>query len=175
MAKGTKENPWSGAEVWKNALYGKEAIKAVEKKEKVKLTDAQKRVVELEGYVPGYYLDTKNIVTYGVGQTGDYMNLGFVASYEHHQEKTENIFGPLADYPADLAGEFVQLVYRGDAKKKHNWVQQVKRGEFEKAADSLLIHREYLDLKKEGKDNSITQRLETASKTLEKYKGGFND
>lgn len=173
MLKGTKENPWSQTEAVENVLYGKEAIKAVEKKEKVKLTDAQKRVIDLEGYVPGYYLDTKNIVNYGVGQTGDYANLDFVASYEHHQEKAEDIFGPLANYPEDLATEFVQLVYRGDAKKNHNWVQQVKRGEFEKAADSLLVHREYLDLKKEGKDNSITQRLETASKTLEKYKGGF--
>lgn len=173
MLKGTKENPWSQAEVVENALYGKEAIKAVEKKEKVKLTAAQKRVVELEGYVPGYYLDANDTVAYGVGQTGDYVNLDFVASYEHHQEKAEDIFGPLVDYPEDLATEFVQLVYRGDAEKRHNWVQQVKRGEFAKAADSLLVHREYLDLKKEGKDNSITQRLEAASKTLEKYEGGF--
>ena len=43
-------------------LHGKQAIAAIEKKEKRELSYKEKRVVELEGYVDGIYTCTKGII-----------------------------------------------------------------------------------------------------------------
>ena len=175
MGDGTFDSPWKGADVQANQFYGKGAISRVEKSLKTKLTLAQKRVVEIEGYVPGYYLDTKGIKTFGVGQTGEYMGGSFLPTFEKMYDRTEDIFGSMIEMPEELQAELVQLVYRGDAKKSHNWVHQFKKGFYKQASDSLLVHREYMDYKKAGTDNSITKRLEAASAVMAKYDGGFGD
>lgn len=175
MGNGTKESPWEGSDVRSNQFYGKSAVTQVEKNLKHKLTIAQKRIVSIEGYVPGYYLDSKGITTYGVGQTGEYMEQSFLPIYNKMYDRAESIFGSMGNMPEDLQGELLQLVYRGDAKKSHNWVQQFKKGYLKKAADSLLVHREYMDLKASGTTNSITKRLEDASGMLIKYDEGFGD
>lgn len=174
MSLGTFDSPWEGSDIRANQFYGKRAVNQVEKSLKTKLNLSQKRIVEIEGYVPGYYLDSKGIKTFGVGQTGKNMENSFLDTYNKMYDRTEDIFGSIQEIPNELQAELVQLVYRGDAKKSHMWVQQFKEGRYEKAADSLLVHREYMDYKKEGKDNSITKRLEDASEMLMKYDGGFS-
>ena len=175
MSEGTFEKPWQGADVQANQYYGKAAVQQVEKNVKTSLTLPQKRIVELEGYVPGYYLDHKKNKTYGVGQTGEFMKDSFLQTYNKMYDRAEDIFGVLGEMPEELQAELVQVVYRGDAKKTHTWVEQFNNGYYKKAADSLLVHREYMDYKKEGIENSITRRLEAASKMLIKYDGGFGD
>lgn len=171
MGNGTRNNPWTSKEVKKYALSGAKAVKAVEKLIGQKLTSGQKRVVEVEGYVPGFYDDGVGNLTYGVGQTGEWIDKGFVAAYEEHAKKAEDAIGALSSYPEELANEFVQLAYRGDIEKKHNWVAQFKRGEFGLAAGSLLVHREYLDKKNAGIDDGVTRRLEQASNLIGLYDG----
>ena len=166
--KGTKDDPWTGSSVWRNSLKGKDAIREVENRYGVKLTAPQKRIVELEGFVPGFYMDdAKNpVLTYGVGQTGEYIDKGFVAAYDEHQARAEQSFGPLAQFSDKLQGELMSLVYRGDFKPGYNWVKQFNEGRFEDAADTLLIHREYMDRKKANPDDGVVKRLDAASAAI---------
>jgi len=168
LGDGTRENPWTGSAVWRNSLKGKAAVKEVEERYNVKLSAPQKRIVELEGFVPGFYMDDAKepVLTYGVGQTGEYINSGFVAAYEEHQMRAEKTFGPLSQFSEKLQGELMSLVYRGDFKPGYNWVRQFNEGRFEDAADTLLIHREYMDRKKANPDDGVVKRLDAASQAI---------
>jgi hypothetical protein len=166
--KGTKDEPWTGSSVWRNALKGPAAVREVEKRYGIQLTAPQKRIVELEGFVPGFYMDDAKqpVLTYGVGQTGEYIDKGFVAAYEHHQGIIEQGLGPLKQFSEKLQGELMSLVYRGDYKHGYNWVRQFNEGRFEDAADTLLIHREYMDRKKANPDDGVVKRLEAAADAI---------
>lgn len=168
--KGTRANPWTNAEARSNALFGDNAVAEMKKRIGRNLTLAEERVVRLEGLVPGFYQDSKGILTYGVGQTGVWMSKGFVASFNHHADKTKDIFGDLGQYPEEIAAELIQLTYRGDAKKSYNWVEAFNNGLYDVASKELLNHTEYNDYKAKGVNNSITQRLEEASNAFANYK-----
>jgi len=90
-------------------------------------------------------------------------------------DTTEHLFGALGQYPDKLQDELLQLTANGDAKRNSNWVHQFNEGYYAKAADSLLVHRDYMDYKSAGEANSTTKRLEKANKTMIKYDGGFGD
>jgi len=167
--KGTKENPWTKGEVPKHTLYGNAAIKEVESIYGIKLTAPQKRIVTLEGFVPGFYKDDRGVMTYGVGQTGEWIDKGFVAAYEHHQDLAEDIFGSFNRFTPELQGELMSLTYRGDVKRGYNWVRQFNQGNYEEAADQLLIHREYMDRKASGKKDGVVKRLEDASNIIKNF------
>ena len=74
-AKGSKDNPFLNlTELKKSDVYysGNKAVKKMEEILDRKLTPTEKKIVAKEGYVDGYYLDSRDILTRGVGQTGDY-------------------------------------------------------------------------------------------------------
>ena len=102
-AKGTKDNPFLNLTELKNsdAYYsGDDAIAEVERRLKLtdknrKLSEVEKRVIGLEGFVDGYYSDSKGILTRGVGQTEDYAKgdnslSGFDSALQEHVERAKN-------------------------------------------------------------------------------------
>ena len=88
---------------------------------------------------------------------------------------TEDLFGPMGQYPEELQGTLLSLTNAGEAKSNNNWVHQFNRGHYVQAADSLLIHREYMDVTGSGNKNETTKRLKKASRTMIKYDGGFGN
>ncbi len=89
--------------------------------------------------------------------------------------KAEIIFGVMRDMPTELQDTLVRLVEVGEAGKNYNWVRQFNEGSYAKAADSLLVHREYMDTKKMGATTDLTETLDNANSVLIKYDGGFGD
>jgi len=71
---GTKDNPYKSSKDAPASVYfrGPRAVKKMQEILGRELTPTEKKIVEKEGYVDGYYLDSRNILTRGVGQTGDY-------------------------------------------------------------------------------------------------------
>jgi hypothetical protein len=177
---GSKENPFKNPSEMRKAkkvLYGKDAIKKVEQMEGRKLSYSEKRVVEEEAFVDGYYLDTENVLTYGVGQTRGYIEAGFKKSFDAHKKETKRIIKNFDTLPEYLQAELIQATYRGDiatGKKKDgtllgspNTQKLINKGEFEKAAKSFLNNNDYRKSKKDK--TGIYQRMDKVAAALLKY------
>jgi len=177
---GSKENPFKNPAEMRKAkkvLYGKDAIKKVEELEGRKLSYSEKRVVEEEAFVDGYYLDTENVLTYGVGQTRKYIEAGFKESFEAHKKETKRIIKNFDTLPEYLQAELIQATYRGDiatGRKKDGTLlgspttqKLINNGEFEKASKSFLNNNDYRKSKKDK--TGIYQRMEKVAAALLKY------
>jgi GH24 family phage-related lysozyme (muramidase) len=149
--------------------YGKDAVNKVIQIEG-KLNSLQEYVVREEGFVDGNYLDTKNIVTSGVGQTGKYKNMTFKEVFKIHQEEAKRYVPKFDSLSEKQQKALMSLVYRGDLQKSPTFRDRVNEGNFEQAAIELLDHKEYREYKriaKEGGDVSgIIGRLEEASEFI---------
>ena len=143
---------------------GKAAVKEVTRLEGP-LNAMQKRIVELEGYVAGDYKDDVGVSTSGTGQTGKYKDMTFKETVADFVKKAKSTFTNYDKLPKDVQTELVQLYYRGDVKKRFDWVKLVNQGELKKASVELLDHEEYRE-RKAVEDDGVTKRLEEASKIL---------
>jgi hypothetical protein len=121
--KGTETNPYTKAELKKSGVYftGDAAVNEVQKRMGRKLTKAEKRIIGLEGFVDGYYLDSKGVLTRGVGQTRDYAKgntslSGFDRAFQEHVESAKNRknMSGFGNYSPELQAELIQAEYRGD-------------------------------------------------------------
>lgn len=145
---------------------GENAARMVELHEGYQLTPGERRVLEVEGYVPQVYLDTKGIPTRGVGQTGEYMRKPFRESYQDHVEKARGMthgFDLLPDY---LQNEIVQSVYRGDWGMSKNTRDLLEAGLVREAAKEFLDHAEYKDA---NTPQQIKDRIRSVSDALLRY------
>ena len=159
----TKESKvLSGAELKKNTLYGNEAIQKVESIEGP-LSNGQKRIVELEAYVDGNYIDTHGILTSGVGQTKGYRSKSFKESYKEHKDTTLKIFPKFNRLPERVQIELVQLTYRGDVSSNYDWVKEFNKGNYKEAEKNFRDHNEWKDYLKTGNSKHIVDRLEAGA------------
>lgn len=145
--------------------FGTDAIKQVELKEGRQLSLAERRVVEEEGFVDGYYKDDKGIETGGVGQTGKWKTKSFTETFESHAKDAKRLIKNFDKLPEDLQAEFIQITYRGDVQQSPNMRKLFNLGKFEEAASELLNNQEYKKRKAKG-DDGVTRRLEALSKSI---------
>ena len=146
-------------------LHGQKAVDKVEELEG-ELTPVQRRIVELEGYVPTEYEDTKGIVTKGVGQTGNYMDMSFKEVAEIHEDVARNLINDYDELPVELQAELAQLAYRGDLQQSNETVALFNKGKYEEASVELLNKKEF---KSEDTPEHIKQRLRDASRAMAMY------
>ena len=146
-------------------LHGQKAVDKVEELEG-ELTPVQRRIVELEGYVPTEYEDTKGIVTKGVGQTGNYMDMSFKEVAEIHEDVARNLINDYDELPVELQAELAQLAYRGDLQQSNETVALFNKGKYEEASVELLNNKEF---KSEDTPVHIKQRLRDASRAMAMY------
>ena len=146
-------------------LHGQKAVDKVEELEG-ELTPVQRRIVELEGYVPTEYEDTKGIVTKGVGQTGNYMDMSFKEVAEIHEDVSRNLINDYDELPVELQAELAQLAYRGDLQQSNETVALFNKGKYEEASVELLNNKEF---KSEDTPEHIKQRLRDASRAMAMY------
>jgi GH24 family phage-related lysozyme (muramidase) len=148
-------------------LHGKEAIKMVEQLEDRELNTKERRVVELEGFVPVVYKDSKGIDTFGVGQTGEFINKGFKESFDVHENRTRACIKDYDYLPEYLQAELVQAEYRGDLGMSPKFRKLFNQGLYEEAAMEFLDHAEYKDPET---PTQIKNRLYAVAEAVRKYK-----
>tara|TARA_R110000803_G_C11855043_1_gene306385 strand:- start:89 stop:598 length:510 start_codon:yes stop_codon:yes gene_type:complete len=144
-------------------LHGKEAIKAIEKKENRTLSYKERRVVTLEGYVNGVYLDSKGIKTTGVGQTGKWLDKTFKQAFKHHELLTKRLIPTYHKLPETLQAELVQATYRGDLGQSKNAVALFNKGKYTESAKEFLRNKEY---ENEKTPKQIKNRILAVAKAI---------
>ena len=151
--------------------FGKAAIEQVEVREGRSLSLAERRVVEEEGFVDGYYKDDKGIETGGVGQTGKWKKKSFTETFKAHAKDAERLINNFKALPETLQAEFIQGAYRGDVQQSPKMRSLFNSGKFKEASEELLNNKDYKD-RKSKKDDGVTRRIEALSKAIGEYKGG---
>ena len=157
--------------------HGADARRKVEENLGRPLTPLERRIVDVEGYVPGTYRDTVRskehpigVLTGGVGQTGEWIAKGFPAALEHHVQRARGRATTFDTLPEYLQNELVQSEYRGDlalkSGKTSKAVKLLDKGEYAAAADEFLRHAEYL---KPETSRGIKDRLEATSNAMRRY------
>jgi len=114
---GSKENPIPNNKVLKSEEYyaGDKAVAKVTEIIGRPLTPIEKRVVELEGYVDGYYKDNKGTITRGVGQRGGSIDKDFIDVIDEHIKKASQTVKDFDTLPDYLKAELVQHSYLKDS------------------------------------------------------------
>jgi hypothetical protein len=177
-AKGTKESPFLNfTELKKSDAYysGESAVREVEKRLDRKLTPQEKRVVKLEGFVDGYYLDSKGVLTRGIGQTGTYAKgdkslSGFDAAFKSHIDRMKEREGMARydSYTPNLQKELIQAEYRGDIGQSPNFRKLLNAAktpqDYEKAATEFLRNDDYLNAKESG--SGVAARMEAVANAV---------
>ena len=147
-------------------LHGKQAINAIEKKEKRKLSYKECRVVELEGYVDGIYTCSKGVKTTGVGQTGKWLTKTFKESFQYHEKLTKKLIPTYNKLPEKLQAELVQSTYRGDLGGSPSAVALFNKGKFILSSREFLRHKEY---ENENTPKQIKERILAVSRAISLY------
>tara|TARA_R110000803_G_scaffold72948_2_gene136660 strand:+ start:957 stop:1457 length:501 start_codon:yes stop_codon:yes gene_type:complete len=149
-------------------LHGKQAINAIEKKEKRKLSYKECRVVELEGYVDGIYTCSKGVKTTGVGQTGKWLTKTFKESFQYHEKLTKKLIPTYNKLPEKLQAELVQSTYRGDLGGSPSAVALFNKSKFTESAREFLRNKEY---ENESTPQQIKDRILDTAKAIGIYEG----
>lgn len=127
-------------------LHGTAACAELERVEGIELTEIERRTVMCEGYSNAIYKDTKGIPTYGVGQTGIWLNKPFREAFNHHVERVKNRLPDYRTYPSYLKAELVQAEYRGDLGLSPKACEHIRNGRWEVAAGEFLDNDEYRNM-----------------------------
>jgi hypothetical protein len=129
------------------------------------LTNKEKRVLSEEAYVDGRYYDVGEIAS-GVGQTGEFMDKGFVASLQEHEERVRRELPDYDLYPEYLQEEFLQSMYRGDILISPLAMDHFRAGRYDEASKEFLDHAEY---KNKRTPKQIKARIKSVSDAMAKY------
>jgi len=143
--------------------HGAQAVDEVTKNVGRPLTPMEKRVVEVEGYVPEMYLDTKLVPTVGVGQTGEWVDKTFPEALQHHVDRVKRRVKTYDDLPDYLKTELVQSEYRGDLGGSPTALKHINAGNFGAAAAEFLNHSEYND---PNTSSGIKDRIRSTARAL---------
>lgn len=158
----------------KDVLYGNDAIKKVMSMEG-ELTYAQRRVIEEEGFVNGLYEDSKGIITYGVGQTGEWINKTFKESFEVHKKDAAGLLSDFDNYPEYLQAELIQAAYRGDLQGSPTFRKHMNAGRYQEAAIEFLNNNEYKELLPKRDTNGIPARMERVQNAVFRFAKEYSD
>ena len=151
----------------KEVLYGMDAVKKVEEMEGRKLSFPEMTVVMEEGFVNKPYKDTKGITTYGVGQTGEWMDKPFSAAYAAHEDDVRNLIPDYDYYSDDIKAALMSAAYRGDLQQSPKFRKLFIEGNYEAAADEFLDNEDYRTSKKEG--TGVADRMERIADAIRNY------
>lgn len=154
----------------KKVYHGAQAVSQVSNLLGRPLTYAEQRVVEEEGYVATPYLDSKGILTQGVGQTGEWIDKGFEAAFQHHVDRTQRRIPNLMDLPETLQAELIQAEYRGDLGQSPTFLKLFNQGNYHTAAQEFLDHDEYRKSKEKG--GGVHKRMKRVSDAVALYASG---
>lgn len=154
----------------KKVFHGADAVAKVSENLGRPLTFAEQRVVEEEGYVATPYLDTKGVLTQGVGQTGEWIEKGFEAAFQHHVDRTQQRIPNLQELPDNLQAELIQAEYRGDLGQSPTFLKLFNQGFYNTAAQEFLDHDEYRESKEAN--SGVHKRMQRVSDAVSMFASG---
>ena len=177
--KGTKQNPYKGLrELRGSGVYytGRNAVNEVQKRLDRELSPEEKRIIELEGFVDAYYLDDKEVLTRGVGQTKKYAEgenslSGYNDAYQQHAKDLRALpgMGNYDSYSPELKQELMASHYRGDLGQSSSFREILSSAKTQKdydaAAKEFLNNEDYLRRLKSGGDG-VTDRFKAVVSAL---------
>ena len=147
------------------------------------LSPQEELLIKHEGFTTVPYLDTKNIPTIGIGQTGKYFDpldiqTGFEEAVTDKTKKVKKQFGVAYDsIPAVKKGALLSLVYRGDTTSKagtdYKWVGKYKdavasgnANQLNNAFEEFWDNKEYKDLMVDNPSSGVLSRIRENSTIL---------
>jgi hypothetical protein len=183
---GTRNDPWTKSSHAGNKYYqGDDAVDKLEDDLGRTLTAEEKRIVALEGYVDGFYYDSKNVLTRGVGQTGKYAegpyaHSKFNSAFKEHVKRAEKHIPNLNTYSPEARAEIIQAEYRGDLGQGKKFRQKLNAADkvyadpnmlspytnysYKDAATEFLDNKDYRDAKKSG--SGVANRMEAVANAV---------
>lgn len=150
-------------------LRGQSAIEKVAEMEGRELTLPEKTVIEEEGFVDELYKDTKGVVTYGVGQTGKYIDMSFGDSFREHEEDAKRLIPNYDNLPEIAQAAIMSAAYRGDLQQSPKFRKLFNAGDYEKAADEFLDNDDYRESLEEG--TGVAGRMERVAEAVRNLQG----
>ncbi|MGL6167611.1 MAG: hypothetical protein ACRC0Y_04905, partial [Fusobacteriaceae bacterium] len=160
----------SNSEALRNQLTGNDAVRAIEEKEGITLTETEKYILEEEGYVDGQYYDDRKEnpeITSGVGQTGKFMNMSFREAFNIMEEEARKAIPEYNEFPQELKNAIMSLQWRGDLQQSPKFRKLINAGRYREAAVELLNHEEYNQRRSSNPNDGVVRRLERTSSILE--------
>lgn len=148
----------------KEVLYGADAIKRVEELEGRELSLPERLVVEEEGFVNAPYKDTKGITTYGVGQTGKWINKSFGEAFKAHEKEAKKLIPSYDSLPEEAKAAVMSAAYRGDLQQSPKFRKLFNEGKFAEAAQEFLNNEDYKQSVKEG--TGVAGRMERIAEAV---------
>ena len=155
-------------------FLGNDAVEYIQNQmpEGEQLTDAQKFIIKEEGLVTVPYLDTKGIVTEGVGGVGEFrpkrgenFAQAFLRAFDAKETKARELFDNYDTFSPELQTQIMSGVYRGDFTAGNNTVTAINKGDFRTASEQFLKDstgqnpsQDYKEAKKTG--SGVQYRLE---------------
>lgn len=154
------------------------------------LSPQEELLIKHEGFTTVPYLDTQNIPTIGIGQTGQYFDpldiqTGFEEAVADKSKKVKTQFNDAYDAASDREkGALLSLVYRGDTTYKidtatakagddYKWVGKYKKAvdsgkkvDMNKAFEEFWDNKEYKDLMVDDPDGGVLTRIRENSNIL---------
>lgn len=151
----------------KEVLYGYDAVQRVANMEGRDLSIPEMMVIEEEGFVNKPYKDTKGITTYGVGQTGQWINKPFSAAFAAHEEDARRLIPSYDSLPDPIKGAIMSAAYRGDLQGSPTFRKLFNAGDYEAAAAEFLDNKDYRKSLKEG--TGVAGRMERVAQAVRDF------
>jgi GH24 family phage-related lysozyme (muramidase) len=121
-------------------------------------------LIKEEGFVPELYTDTKDVQTFGVGQTAEWLDKDFFREvYPMFLKEAESYSARFYSLPYDTRFALLSAVYRGDLKRTHKTAALIRNNEWEAAAEEYLNHNDYRRskmLNAQGIEHGVAARME---------------
>lgn len=150
-------------EAQKRALKGNAAVRAVEELMGRELDRNEKKLVIAEGYSPNLYLDSKDIITRGVGQTAEYLDKSFDEVLDAKDKQLRTYLPDYDLYTDRLKDALFSNNYRGSLGQSKNTRELINQGKFKEAAYEFLDNDEY---RNPETSQGIKNRFEETHKAL---------
>jgi len=128
----------------KVVLYGDDAVARVREMEGGReLSVPEELVIREEGFVNAVYKDTKGISTYGVGQTGKYMDMPFGEVFKMHEDVARKYIKKYDEMGEEVKAAIMSAAYRGDLKQSPTFRRLFNAKKYKKAAKEFLNNDDY--------------------------------
>jgi GH24 family phage-related lysozyme (muramidase) len=145
-------------------LHGKDATDKAEDLLGRPLTDAEHHIASLEGYSYSPYLDTKDVLTSGFGQTGRYLRMPFDKVVSIFEDRTRQIVPAYDELPAFMKLRLLDSTYRGGLSGSPATLRLINAGDWEEAAVEFLNNDEFIAAVESG--SGVANRMQETSAAM---------
>jgi len=145
-------------------LHGKEALAMARKSLGRELTPQEKQIVSSEGYSKDNYRDTKNVLTSGFGQTGEFMGMPLDEVAKLFEARTAKLIPSYNKLSEPLRLKLLDSTYRGGISGSPKALELANKGQWKQAAAEFLDNDEYKAAVKSG--SGVAKRMEETAQAM---------